>query len=1229
MSEPKVTFPESLPISAHVRELALAIDANPVVVVEGETGSGKTTQLPKICLAMGRGLEKQIGVTEPRRIAATSVAARVASELGVELGREVGCQIRFSNQTSRETYVKFMTDGILLAEIPRDPLLRAYDTIILDEAHERSLNIDFLMGHLLRVLAERSDLRVIISSATMATDRIAAFFRGAPVIRVSGRTFPVETIYAPIDPSEPDVPDAIARVIDDVTALDPRGDVLVFLPGEREIKETANALAHRSLPRSTVLPLFGRLARADQQRVFESTTDRKIILATNVAETSLTIPGVTSVIDTGLARLNRYQARTGVTQLLVEPISRASAEQRKGRAGRTQGGVCFRLYPEEDYRLRSENTDPEILRVGLSGAILQFATLGLGDLRTFPLLDPPPKRAITEGYRVLEELGAITEDEALTPIGRTLARLPLDPRLGRMILAADDEGVRDEVLIIAAALALQDPRERPQGLEAKADQAHRRFRVEGSDFLSLLELFRFYEREATSTRLARKVCRDHFLSFTRMREWLDTRDQIARQYREERERAGRETPRGKRPDAVGDRVHRAVLTGLASRIGMWHAESRTYVGARQTRFALHPSSALAKKPPQWVVVAELVETSRLFGRVAAAIDPAWLAETAAHLVRRSYGESHFAAKRGEAMVKEQATLYGLPIVRDHSVPLAPIDPAAARRCFVLEGLVRGAYEPKTPSQWLAENQAVIDRWNHLRSRARRQGLEVELEERKKQFFEARVPATVCDARAFEAWRKEAEAKDPRALRMTLADLGADGADEVSVADYPDELVVEGMRLPVRYCFDPSEDADGATLEVPIELLADLDPGVFEWTIPGWHERKIAELLHGLPKATQRAFDVPSIDALASRIARRLVPFEGEMRPSLARAVYEETGVRVGIGRFTMEDVPGYLRFHYRVMEHKKPVAESSDLVDLQTHLKERSRAAFGALVSQHGGARAEGRLTRFPARGLSEALALPNGVEAHPAIALLYDGSLELAWSGSRARADAMTRRALPTLFAYALGTSLGALEKKLSGRIEPADRRDVVRRALDEAFELESGPIPRTDKAFLEKVAGGERRLSASLAELGRLALDVASELEPTRRLAKSLVGKPGAPRAALDDVDSQLAHLVPAGYLGRLSRARLAAIPMYLRAIRIRLERLPNGPQKDKAKADTVVPFWTDWLAKRGELLASGAPPEDVEAFHWLVEEFRVAVFAPEAGKPLSLSAKRLSEVWAELAR
>jgi ATP-dependent helicase HrpA len=1233
-----VEFPEDLPISSRVRDIATAIAEHPVVIVAGETGSGKTTQLPKICLAMGRGLEARIGVTEPRRIAATSVAARVANELRVELGREVGFQIRFSDKTSRATYVKFMTDGILLAEIQGDPMLRAYDTLIIDEAHERNQNVDFLLGYLSRLLPKRPDLRVIISSATLDPARFSAFFNHAPILEVSGRAYPVEVIYRPPQKDEGDLADVVANTVEEITEIDPREDILIFLPGEREIRETMVSLEAHGLPNTVLLPLYGRLAQAEQARAFVPLRERRIVLATNVAETSLTIPGIVYVVDTGLARVNRYDARTGVTRLLVEPVSRASADQRKGRAGRTRSGVCFRLFDEQDYLGRLAFTDPEILRVGLAGTILQMKTMGLGAIETFPFVDPPPKRAIDEGYRVLEEIAALDGDGELTEIGKKIARLPVDPRIGRMVLGGEQEGALREVVILAAALGIQDPRERPLTAQDRADQAHKPFRDEASDFASLLKIWSFFE-DAQRTRTqnqVKKLCQDRFLSYLRMREWTDIHGQLSRVVRE----MGMALDDAKTGTSTsGDAIHRALLPGLLSRIGMWNDEHRMYVGARQTRFALHPSSGLAKKPPPWVMAAELVETSRLFARTVARIDPAWLEVAGGALCRRSYGDPHWEQRPAEVKAKENVTLYGLPVARGRSVHYGPIDPRACRRLFLIHALVRHEYAPPGGRgllpPFMRHNMAMFEEVRRLRDKARKSGMLAD-DEAVALFFEKRVPDEVYSGKTFEAWRSEAEAKDAHVLHLGLDDVLLDEAHDLTPERFPDQIVVCGVPLSLSYRFDPGEDDDGVTVTVPVALLPALDPAALEWTIPGWYEEKVRLLLSSLPKAFRKALQ--PLNELSETIARALVAsYEVPMLPALARAVSDLTGMRVPASAFEPRDLPPHLSFWFRVVDQGATLAQGRDLGVLKDRLSPRCREVWAALPKPTW---AREGLTTWSFGALPERVAVEvagHPVFAYPGLADLGSG-VALRPFSSAAGAEQASRAGVLRLFLLALGTTASRVEQQFPARAGSALgalgalgegsgdalRKRLAERALDEAlFGSEPEGPPRDQAAFAAQVERGRRRLPAIIAELSKHAEEIAQEATQVRATLRAMNGKPGVPRASVDDIERQLAHLLGPG-LWRLKAERLAQLPRYLRAIRVRLDRLPNGPQKDQGKAAQVLPLWSDYLAKREALRARGVAEEELEAFRWLIEEYRVSIFAPEVRAAVTVSSQRLTEQW-----
>ncbi|MEJ7602996.1 MAG: ATP-dependent RNA helicase HrpA, partial [Kofleriaceae bacterium] len=1092
-----------------------------------------------------------------------------------------------------------------------------YDTIIIDEAHERSLNIDFLLGFIKQLLPRRRDLRIIVSSATLETDRFSTFFDGAPVIEVSGRTYPVDVLYRPPREDETDLADAVANAVNEISELDPRNDVLVFLPGEREIREAMGELEQRALPHTTLLPLYARLSVQEQQRVFQRMPGRRVVLATNVAETSLTIPGIVYVVDTGLARVNRYNVRTGVSQLLAEPVSKASADQRKGRCGRTESGVCFRLYEEQDYASRPAHTDPEIKRVGLAGVILRMKSLQLGDIEQFPFLDPPQSRAIQEGYRVLEELDAIDDTGKLTEIGHQLGRFPVDPRLGRMILGGRDEGALREVLVIAAALGLQDPRDRPQAAQQRADEAHRKFRDEGSDFAGYLKLWAFWEEARGRSRsYLHKVCRENFLNYNRMREWEDIHDQLIRVMQELK------IPANTQPGS-GDQIHRALLPGLLSKIGMWNQEARIFLGARQTRFMIHPSSGLAKKPPQWVMAAELVETSQLFARTVAKIDPAWLEKAAGSLCRRSHGDPHWEQKQGQVMAREHVTLYGLPIIKDRSVAYARFNQPLCRELFITHALVRHEYVTK--GAFMEHNRRVLDEAQRLRDKARRSDMfadELEVF----QFFDKRLPDTVFSGKTFEAWRAEAEAKDPRVLELSLADILLDEAHELSIERYPDQLVA-GTALPLAYRFDPGEDDDGITVTLPLALLPQLDPAVMSWTIPGWHHTKILALLESLPKS-QRKLLAP-LDTLAHELAA-LPPFKGALLPTLERAIFERTGERIARDAWDLHAVPSYLDFKFRVVDERdKVVGQGRDLADLQRTLGQRAKALWAAAPRE-----------RFERTGLKswDFDALPASVTidvggrqllAYPAL-VDAETAVDLRLLESPAAAATATREGLRRLFVLQANTSLAKLETQLPGALAKDQRRTVVLRTLDEAFQLDdAAAIPRDKAAFTARLGDGRTQLPGILAQLGRIAFEVQSELDKARAALKPLISKPGIARIVVDDVQSQLAHVAPPDLLRATPAARLTHVVRYLKAIQVRLQRQSHDPQKDQQKAAQVVPLWQRYVAKRDELLAKGRARADLDDFAWLVEELRVQVFAPELKTAVPVSLQRLQDLWTILTR
>ena len=1222
-------FPPELPISARVADIATAIDQNQVVIVAGATGSGKTTQLPKIALAMGRGLEKIIGVTQPRRIAATSVAARVAAELGTPLGTDVGYQVRFDDRTSPATYVKFMTDGILLAEIHGDRLLRRYDTLVIDEAHERTLTIDFLLGWLKRILPERPDLKVIISSATIDTARFSELFGGAPVIQVEGRTYPVDVLYEP-PRDDADLAEAVGDAVANVTSLDPQGDILVFLPGEREIREAENELVSRNLRHTVIQPLYARLAASDQAKVFASIPQRRVILATNVAETSVTIPGIVYVVDTGIARLSRYDPRSGTTRLQIEAISQASADQRKGRCGRVRDGICVRLYDEQSYAARSAFTDPEIKRTGLAGVILRMKSLGLGDVEDFPFLDPPQPKAIAEGYRVLEELGALlpTPQRELTPLGQRLARFPVDPRIARMIMAGADLGCLREILVVAAALNIQDPRERPRELQQKADDLHRRFRDERSDFIGLLRLWEFVkEAERKGTSNLRRTCKESFLSFMRVREWGEVHRQledIVRELRLDKEAAGKKK-------AGEDPLHRALLTGLLSKVGTWNSENRIYVGAKQTKFQIHPSSALARKPPAWIMAFELVETTQLFARVAAKIEPDWLAEAAPHLLKRSYSEPHWSERSARASIKEHSTLFGLTVARDKSVDYANVAPAKARLMFLDHALVRGEYQ--TRGSFQAKNQELLSEVARLRNKARRSDMLAD-DDALLAFFDRRVSPDVVNGKTFEAWREEAEKQDPKVLHLALEDV-LTGDDELSPASYPDVVTLHGAQVRVDYLFDPSADDDGITLTVPLVLLPQLDPGELDWTIPGWHQEKIAALLYELPRNVRRDLG-EKIPELARTLAPDLRPFEGPMIPQLARALHALTGVDVPEDAFRPDAVAAHLRLTLRVVdENGKLVAASRDIDDLLKRYGAHARAVWKKTAPSPAWERTGlttwdfGELPEFFVRRVGGA-----EVRTYPAV-VDRETSVDLVLQESSGAADAASRAGVRRLLVLASRGAVSSIVPRLPAAFarpngamasrtdNEAFRAMVLARIVDAAFGLaEDRPLPRTKAAFDALLAAGAPRIPQAFKVFTDAVTPVAKELDKTLQALRSASQHPSG-RAALLDIQAQLEGLFPVDLMTRIPLATLEQYPRYLRAAQARLARAVTDPRKDIDKLAPFTKLWTAFVAKRATARDGAAASE----LRWTFEELRVAIFAPELKTPVPVSIAKVTAAVAAL--
>jgi ATP-dependent helicase HrpA len=1221
---PTPTYPEELPVSARVEDIAAALRDHQVVVVAGETGSGKTTQLPKVCLELGRGVRGAIAHTQPRRIAARAVAERLAEELDVPLGRTVGYQVRFTRHTTADTLVKVMTDGVLLAEIAHDPDLLSYDTVIVDEAHERSLNIDFLLGYLTRLLPRRPDLRVVITSATIDPQRFADHFGGAPVIEVSGRTYPVEVRYRPFDEEQGDQVQAVLDAVDELAHEGP-GDVLVFLSGEREIRDTAEALRRHHRPGTEVLPLFGRLSAAEQHRVFAPHPGRRIVLATNVAETSLTVPGIHYVVDAGTARISRYSHRLKVQRLPIERISQASAKQRAGRCGRLAEGVCIRLYDEEDHAARPEFTDPEILRTNLAAVLLQMAALDLGEVADFPFVDPPDRRSVRDGIALLEELGALAvatgDRPRLTDLGRQLARLPLDPRLGRMVLEAGRLGCVRDVLVVAAALSIQDPRERPSDAQEQADTAHRRFADESSDVLALLNLWRYIEeRQAElSSSAFRRLCRAEYLHYLRIREWQDLVAQL-------RDVATRDLGLGLSDGwSHPDHVHRALLAGLLSHVGLKDAEGREYLGARGAKFVLWPGSALARKQPRWVMAAELVETSRLFARTVARVDPQWIESAAEHLVARTYSEPHWDAERGAVMAFERVTLYGIPLVARRRVGYAQVDPAVSRELFLRHALVEGEW--RTHHSFVSRNHEALERARGLEDKLRRRDVVVD-DDALFDFYDARVPASAVSTRHFDAWWKKARHADPGLLDLSSADVLA-GRSLPDLELFPDTWSVGDVDVPLSYRFAPGEPDDGVTAHLPLTALNRLPSAAFSWGVPGLRAELATALVRGLPKPLRRLL-VPAPDTAARALATMTPDERTTFEAALGAAVLRLTGVQVPPADWSRAELPEHLRMHLSVEDDRgRVLALGDDLDELRRSLAGQLRSALASALPslERSG------LVAWPGGELPRVVDTERAglrVTGYPALVDEGEtvGVRVLASSAEQAAAMPVGTRRLLLLTvsspARALLESLGSRGKLALARDtggHPADAvRDCIAASVDALVTEHGGPA--WDSASFEALrAFVAERLVSTATEVLRAAAAVHGEAYAVReRLAEPA---PPRLRPAFEDLQLQLAALVPADVVTSSGVDRLPHLLRYLRAMQRRLDLLPKDVARDLTLMDRVHAVEDAWREALDALPPSTPVPSGLADVRWLLEELRVSLFAQQLGTAQKVSEKRILQL------
>ncbi|WP_031097374.1 ATP-dependent RNA helicase HrpA [Streptomyces sp. NRRL S-15] len=1237
---PALSYPEQLPVSQKKDEILEAIRDHQVVIVAGETGSGKTTQIPKICMELGRGVRGMIGHTQPRRIAARTVAERVADELKTPLGEAVGWKVRFTDQVNPDaTFVKLMTDGILLAEIQTDRELLAYDTIIIDEAHERSLNIDFLLGYLARLLPRRPDLKVVITSATIDPERFAQHFGEAPIVEVSGRTYPVEVRYRPLleedaEDSDRDQITAICDAVDELSGEAP-GDVLVFLSGEREIRDTADALNKRNLRHTEVLPLYARLSHAEQNRVFQRHTGRRIVLATNVAETSLTVPGIKYVIDPGNARISRYSHRTKVQRLPIERISQASANQRKGRCGRTSDGICIRLYSEDDFLTRPEFTDPEILRTNLASVILQMTAAGLGDIEKFPFIDPPDHRNIRDGVQLLQELGALDPQEkdahkSLTPLGRKLSQLPVDPRLARMVIEADRNGCAREVMVIAAALSIQDPRERPSEKQTQADQNHARFKDETSDFLAYLNLWR-YIREQQKERGSssfRRMCKQEYLNFLRIREWQD----IYTQLRTVAKQMGITVEEPKADEGVPEQaVHTSLLAGLLSHIGLKDTEKNEYLGARSAKFAVFPGSALFKKQPRFVMSAELVETSRLWARVNAKVEPEWIEPLAQHLLKRTYSEPHWEKDQAAVMAYERVTLYGVPIVAQRKINFGRIDQEASRDLFIRNALVEGDW--RTHHQFFHDNRKLLGEVEELEHRARRRDILVD-DETLFDFYDQRIPEHIVSGAHFDSWWKHKRRDEPDALDFERSMLINEKASAVTKDDYPDSWRQGKLKFRVTYQFEPGADADGVTVHIPLQVLNQVTSEGFDWQIPGLREEVVTELIRSLPKPIRRHY-VPAPN-YADKFLDRAVPLQEPLPFTLARELQRMVGVPVTADDFDLSRVPDHLKITFRITdERRRKVAEDKDLEALKIQLRPKARQALSKAAAATAGPSGEsiersgltdwtiGTLDRiFETRRAGQPVkAYPALVDQGTTVAVrLFDTQAEqqqAMWRGTR-RLILLNIPVNPAKFASDKLTNQQklALSRNPHGSIQ-ALFDDCATAAADRLIAAHGGPA--WDEASFRKLYDKVRAdlVDLTVRTIGQVQQILAAWQACERRLKSTnslvLINN-------VTDVRDHLARLVPPGFVTATGLRRLPDLMRYLVAADRRLQQMPTNVQRDTTRMEKVHEMQDEyaWLL---EQLPQGRPvPQEVLDISWMIEELRVSYFAHALGTTQPVSDKRI---------
>ena len=1223
-----IVFPESLPVSQRKAEIQKLLSEHQVIVVAGETGSGKTTQLPKMCLELGFGNLGMIGHTQPRRIAARSVAARIAEELETELGGLVGYKVRFNDQISDDTQIKLMTDGILLAEIQNDRFLNQYSCLIIDEAHERSLNNDFILGYLKQLLPRRRDLKLIITSATIDVERFSKHFNNAPIIEVSGRTYPVEVRYRPVvEEDDQDQLQGILNAVDELQA-EGRGDILIFMNGEREIRDTAEALQKQNLKHTEILPLFARLSAQEQNKIFHPSGLNRIVLATNVAETSLTVPGIKYVIDPGTARISRYSYRTKVQRLPIEPISQASANQRKGRCGRVSEGICIRLYSEEDFNSRPEFTDPEILRTNLASVILQMTALGLDDIEAFPFVDAPDKRHIQDGVKLLEELGAFEivrtkmgERRQLTAAGRQLSQLPVDPRLAKMLLSAVSQDALHEVMIIVAALSIQDPRERPQEKQQASDEKHRRFADKKSDFLAFLNLWRYLQEQQKelSKNQFRRQCQKDFLNYLRIREWQDIYHQIRLTVREMGLSINSEK-------AEYQQIHTALLSGLLSHIGLKEAEKQQYLGARNAHFAIFPNSVLFKKQPKWVIAAELVETSKLWGRMVAEIEPEWIEPLAEHLIKKSYSEPRWSKSRGAVIADEKVTLYGVPIVAARPVNYGSIDPTVSREIFIQSALVEGDWNTK--HKFFKENQRLVQEVEELEHKSRRRDILVD-DRTLFEFYDQRIGTEVVSQKHFDTWWKKAQQKDPELLNFERSFLINDDAEQVSKLDFPNFWHQGNLKLKLTYQFEPGTDADGVTVHIPLPLLNQVEMTGFDWQIPGLREELVIALVKSLPKSYRRNF-VPAPN-YAQAFLSRAVPLEKPLLDTLIYELRRMTGVTVEAEHWNWEQIPSHLKMTFRVVdENGKKIAESMNLDELKFNLKDRVQESISA-VADDGIEQSGLHIWSFAElpqcyeqkqRGFS-VKAFPAIVDEKDAVGIkLFETEFE--------QAVAM-QQGLRRLLLLNVPSPIKYLHEKLPNKAKlglyftPFGR---VLDLIDDCIACAVDKLIADFGGFVWDEAGFEKLRDFVRENLNEVTVDIAQKVEQilslNHALNQRLKGKMDFTMAfAFSDIKAQLSGLIYPGFVQKSGYDRLPDLQRYLQAIDKRIDKLAQDVNRDRAamlRVEQVQQAYQQLLAK---LPKSKPISDEIAEIRYMIEELRVSLFAQQLGTKYQVSDKRVLNV------